>query len=53
MILKINKSNSFSWNHFSSPDVSPRPLKDASKGQGDSSTKWKGWRSKLDIDFIV
>jgi len=52
-ILKSNKSNSFSWNHFNKPEVNPKPLKDANKGQGDSSTKWNGWRNKLDIDFIV
>jgi hypothetical protein len=32
------------WNHFNSPEVTPMPLKAASSGQGDSSTRWKGWR---------
>jgi hypothetical protein len=53
--LNTNKLGSLKWNHFNSPEVNPNPLNEASRGQGDSSTKWNGCRSKLDIikDFIV
>lgn len=54
IILITNRSGLLKWNHFNNPEVKPSPLKEANKGQGDSSTKWKGWRNKLDIkDFIV
>ena len=50
-ILINNKSKLFIWNHFNRPEVKPNPLNEANNGQGDSSTKWKGWRNKLDIGF--
>ena len=49
--LIINKSGLFRWNHFNKPEVKPNPLNEANSGQGDSSTKWNGWRNKLDIRF--
>lgn len=47
--LTMRSLGSLKWNHFRSPDVRARPLIDASRGHGDSSTRWKGCRTTLDM----
>ena len=43
----------FKWNHDNIPVVTNKPPKALTRGHGDSSTKWYGWRTKFDIGVIL
>jgi len=43
----INRREDFEWNQAKKPEAILKAIKDAIKGQGDSWTKWKGWRIKF------
>jgi len=46
--LSKRRPNLVVWNHVARPAVSPSLKTADNKGQGDSSTRWKGWGIKFD-----